>query len=195
MTRPGRFSFAFLLVAAVACSKAQPEPTKAVASATANASANAEAEKLAATKIASALATIGSHPSAGIPFGERFATEAASRPKGGVRAEKVHDAWTKAGIAFGHQKQHLGQPFEASYCIGGKVGEDIATSVCEYTDEKAAESGRQTSLKAFAAVPGREIVRNNATTLTVRIATPSDAAKATAEKMKKLFAELKPEQP
>jgi hypothetical protein len=195
MTCLGRSSFAFLLMAA--CSKAHPEPSKAVAnaSATASASTNAEAETIAAAKIASALATIGSHPSAGIPFGERFAMEAASRPKGGVRAEKVHDAWTKAGIAFGNPKQHLGQPFEANYCIGGKVGEDIATSVCEYTDEKAAESGRQTSLKAFAAVPGREILRNTATTLTVRIATPSDTAKATAEKMKKLFTGLKPEQP
>jgi hypothetical protein len=130
-------------------------------------------------------------PGAGLPFGERFLAEAQARPKSGITVEAVHAAWKKAGVVLTEEQQHLAAPFEAKYCVGGKIGTEIATSVCEYTDAKSAEGGKATSMKAFGVVKNREILVNGSTTLTVRINELTAVNQAVAKKMKDTFVALK----
>lgn len=99
---------------------------------------------------------------------ERFANEAAHRPKGTVRVEDVFDAFTKAGVTLREQRQHLASPFKAKYCVGAQAGHDLHMSICEYDDDKTAMEGRQMSEKAFATIARRDLYQNKATTLTIR---------------------------
>jgi hypothetical protein len=187
---PMRFRILTLVVVAgscamIRCSRAVPEQ-----------SSSTTAASPAATSVASAPPSPASMPTflpgSGLPLAERFAMEAQSRPKTGLTVERVHAAWRSAGITLTEEKQHLGAPFEAKYCVGSKVAMAVAASVCEYSDAAAAEHGKATSSSAFRAVSDREIIANGSTTLTVRINEVNDANRALAAKMKQTFTALKP---
>jgi len=107
-----------------------------------------------------------------------FRVEADSRPSGTVRAEDVFEAFRRAGLEIHEQRQHLGRPYGARYCVGAKSGRELALSVCEYVDVDAARSGAEASRKIPLA--RREIRLNRATSLTVRqiASTPQSAALA-----------------
>lgn len=107
-----------------------------------------------------------------------FRVEAESRPSGTLRAERVFDAFRRAGLEIHEQRQHLGRPYGARYCVGAKSSAKLALSVCEYVDMQAARAGVDTSRKIPLA--HREIRLNGATSLTVRQLqnTPASAALA-----------------
>lgn len=107
-----------------------------------------------------------------------FRVEAENRPSGALRAEDVLDAFRHAGLELHEQRQHLGRPYGARYCVGAKSGTALALSVCEYVDEAAARAGVEGSRKI--ALAHREIHLKRTTSLTVRQieTTPESAALA-----------------
>jgi hypothetical protein len=118
-----------------------------------------------------------------------FQTEAASRPTGTIRAEDAIAALRKDGMQIDEVKQHLGRPYGARYCLGGKSSALVAISVCEYIDPAAAKAGAAVSEKI--PLPNREIHINQATSLTVRDLEKTPAADALAKRMFDSFAKLK----
>ena len=117
-----------------------------------------------------------------------FQVEANSRPSGTLRAEDALDAFRHAGLELHDQRQHLGRPYNARYCVGAKSGPDIALSVCEYIDPDAARSGAEASRKI--ALAHREIRLNQATSLTVRQINKNAASDALAARLFQTFARL-----
>jgi hypothetical protein len=116
-------------------------------------------------------ATTSRHPTAPIAenprdIGALFRVESESRPAGTLRAEQAFEAFRRAGLEVHDQRQHLGRPYGARYCVGAKSGTSLALSVCEYVDVEAARSGAEASRKI--ALAHREIRLNRATSLTVR---------------------------
>jgi len=107
-----------------------------------------------------------------------FRVEADNRPSGTLRAEDAYDAFRRAGLELHEQRQHLGRPYGARYCVGAKSGSELALSVCEYIDDAAAVAGAESSRKLTLA--NREIRLNHATSLTIRqlVKTPESAALA-----------------
>ncbi len=95
-----------------------------------------------------------------------FRVEADNRPEGTLRVELAFDAFRRAGLEIHEQRQHLGRPYGARYCVGAKSGAALALSVCEYIDADAARTGADASRKL--ALKHREIRLNRATSLTVR---------------------------
>lgn len=95
-----------------------------------------------------------------------FKVEADNRPGGTPRAEDAFEAFRRAGLEVHEQRQHLGRPYGARYCVGAKSGVSLALSVCEYVDAEAARSGVEASRKISLA--HREIRLKRATSLTVR---------------------------
>ncbi len=123
---------------------------------------------------------------------ERFATEAKERPTGTVRVEDAITAFQAAGATLREQRQHLGSPFLAAYCVGAQTGEDIHFSLCEYNDVARAKEGKAMSEKSFGSVPNRTLYLNGATTLTLRVGAPSGADGVLAKKLVDAFAGLSP---
>jgi hypothetical protein len=161
------------LLGSVACSKS---------------SSSREAPALAA----SASAT-GQHPTAPMADNPRdinalFRVEADNRPTGTLRAEDVLDDFRRAGLELHEQRQHLGRPYGARYCVGAKSGRELALSVCEYVDATAAGAGAEASRKI--ALANREIRLNRATSLTVRQIHKSPASDALSARFFEAFAKL-----
>lgn len=122
---------------------------------------------------------------------ERFQVEAKGRPTGTVRVEDAYAAFQGAGAKLREQRQHLGAPFLAAYCVGAQTGDDVHLSVCEYKDAAKAQEGKAMSEKSFGAVPNRTLYINGATTLTLRVGGTSAADKDLAKKIVDAFAALK----
>lgn len=167
---------------AAACSKrerpseAQPTSSATVTSATA----------------VSALA-VAAPASEGMSIEQRFASESANRPTGPttLRAERVLQEFSSLGATMREERQHLGAPFGAKYCVGARTGEDIHLSVCEYDGDERATAGASGSRTAFAGVENRRVERNGATTLTVRLGKRTAADEALARKIVDAFATMK----
>ena len=118
--------------------------------------------------------------------------EAAHRPVGVPRVEDVFAAYKKAGVDVHDEKQHLGAPFLAQYCVGFEAGVDIHGSVCEHKDEATAIKGRDASDKGFMAVPNRKVYRNGGSTLILREGVVSPPNDALVKKMVATFQAQKP---
>lgn len=124
-------------------------------------------------------------------LGDKLQVEQRDRPVGTPKAEDVYAAFEKAGFALTEKQQHVASVFGAKFCLGAKTDNDMAFSVCEYADEAAAKAGRETSLKALAVVPNRDILVNKKTTLTVRQpAAKTPASEASAKKAAQVFSTL-----
>jgi hypothetical protein len=124
-------------------------------------------------------------------LGDKLQVEQRDRPTGTAKAEDVYAAFEKAGFALTEKQQHVASVFGAKFCLGAKTTNDMAFSVCEYADEAAAKAGRETSLKALAVVPNRDILVNKKTMLTVRQpATKTPASEAAEKKAAQVFSAL-----
>ena len=121
-------------------------------------------------------------------FGAMFENEAAHRPTGTIRAEDAMEAFRQDGVELETVRQHLGRPYGARYCVGAKSGKAVALSVCEYIDVAAAAAGAEVSRKLVLA--NREILINQATSLTVRELEKTGEADAVAKKLFERFAKL-----
>lgn len=157
---------AALPLALVACDKNDKPASGSGASASATATVSSAAASASAIPVDSTPAP--PNPSSMMSLGERFASEAKNRPTGTVTVEQVHGALKAKGLVLRSEKQHLGAPFYAGYCVGSELGDDVALSVCEFTSAAGAEKGKAASEKAFASVPNRKLHLNGATMLTVR---------------------------
>lgn len=163
----GKFgALALAAVALGACDKSDKPASGSGATASATATVSSAAASASAIPVDTASAP--PNPSSMMSLGERFASEAKNRPTGTVTVEQVHGAMKAKGLVFKFEKQHLGAPFYAAYCMGSELGDDVALSVCEYTSAPGAEKGKAASEKAFASVPNRKLYLNGATMLTVR---------------------------
>ena len=194
---PRRWCFEHLVISgcvflSVACSKTTPEPTPTATSASI-ASATTTPPVASASSAATADGGVPLSPDlsqTSIP--DRFAREAAHRPLGVPRVEDVFAAYKKAGVDVHDEKQHLGAPFLAQYCVGFEAGVDIHGSVCEHKDEATAIKGRDASDKGFMAVPNRKVYRNGGSTLILREGVVSPPNDALVKKMVATFQAQKP---
>lgn len=124
-------------------------------------------------------------------LGDKLEVEKHDRPTATPKAEDVYAAFEKSGFVLTEKQQHVASVFGAKFCLGAKSDPEMAYSVCEYADEAAAKAGRESSIKALAVVPNREISVNKKTTLTVRQpATKTSASEAAAKKAAQVFAKL-----
>jgi hypothetical protein len=123
----------------------------------------------------------------GRSLAERLADETAARPAASaVRAERVVAALSRAGLAAAPPQQVLAETVGASFCMASRTGSGLGISVCEFTDDAAAERGVAYSRRAFdRLVPHRRLEQNGSTVLTISrsAAAPEldgDAARAAA---------------
>jgi hypothetical protein len=114
-----------------------------------------------------------------LPLGERLVREAKARPSGTPRAEQVMAALERGGWRLERNLQVLASPVGASYCSSAITPRGVAVAVCEYAAEDAARRGLEYSHRAFdPIIPGRRLVLNRKTTLTVTGAADADATTA-----------------
>jgi hypothetical protein len=114
--------------------------------------------------------------------------EAAARPDGALRAEDALAAFARGGLAVEGTKQVVARTVMASYCVGGLTRAGTLVALCEYASPEAARAGREHSLSAFAsAAPGREILVNRQTTLTLA---PSPGHEDETKQLAAMFAKL-----
>ena len=165
-------------------SEAQKPPSSASAATTAS-PASSPTASVANTPTASASAD---------PFQsimDRLKNEQQSRPHVAPSADDVFAAFGKTGVKLKEQKQHLGSPIAAAYCVGAKSDDEaLAMSVCEYKDEAASIAGAETSSKTFAAVQNRNVWRNKATTLAIIQVKKNASSDADEKKLVAAFTKL-----
>lgn len=121
-------------------------------------------------------------------IGALFEIEAENRPAGTLRSERAFEAFAEAGLEIHEQRQHLGRPYGARYCVGAKSGASLALSVCEYVDTEAARAGAEASRKIPLA--RREIRLNGATSLTLRRIENTPESEALARRFFEVFGDL-----
>jgi hypothetical protein len=121
-------------------------------------------------------------------IGALFQVEASNRPAGALRVEDVLAAFRRSGIELSEERQHLGRPYGARYCVGAKSSPELALSVCEYVDAAAARDGTAISNKI--PLKDRDIRVQRATSLTVRLITKTPASQAVAVRLFDAFSKL-----
>jgi hypothetical protein len=97
-------------------------------------------------------------------------------------------AFRGAGVGLRAERQHLARPYGARYCVGAEFGPDVALSVCEYIDRKAAEAGVASSRKI--PLKDREIRLQRATSLTVKLLKKTPESQALEGQLFEAFAKL-----
>lgn len=191
MSLPGSIPLSTLLVLGFlvlpGCQKSGGTDGSGAPAASSSSSASVVTPATAPPSPASAAGSIPVPPEGMQSIPERFATEAKNRPTGTVRAEDVIAAFKDAGANIREQRQHLGAPFLAAYCVGGQTGTDVHFSICEYTDAARAKEGKAQSEQAFGAVPNRTIYVNGATTLTLRVGGTTEADRELGKKLPQAF--------
>ena len=132
-------------------------------------------------------------PGPALSLGERLAAEAKARPSGTVRIEDLALALRGHGVAIARTRQVLGSTLGARYCSVALTEKGLGLAACEFESPESAEMGRAQSIARFdKAIPGRRLVVNGKTLLTV-----APAASALAEESQAattLFATLSPPQ-
>lgn len=107
---------------------------------------------------------------------DRLAAEGSARPPTALHAEDVTAALRRAGISVGPLTQVLGRTIGARYCASTATATGLAVAVCEFGDDAEAARGLDYSRRQFdRLVPGRTLLRNRGTVLTL---TPGDAGVA-----------------
>lgn len=130
-------------------------------------------------------------PRTNVSLAESLRAEADNRPSQTPTPEQVFAALRAMNIDLRGPRQYLASTVGASFCMGGRVSDTLATAVCEYPDADAAERGRAMSLERFAAAaPHRQIVVNRKTTLTLSSATTPLQKDDTARRIVRSFQEL-----
>jgi len=123
---------------------------------------------------------------------ERLAAEAGARPTAaGPRVEDVATALRRAGLAVAPPSQVLARTIGARYCAATGTPVGLALAVCEFADDAEAERGLAYSQRAFdRLVPGRTLLRNRSTVLTLTGGASSPARAADATRASRVFAAL-----
>jgi hypothetical protein len=111
-----------------------------------------------------------------LPLPARLAREAQGRPPGTPRVEEVMAAL--GGLGLERVQQVLASPLGAAFCASAATARGTVVAVCEFASEGRAQGGMSYSHRAFdAIIPGRTLVLNRKTLLTVSGA-PADAQAA-----------------
>ena len=125
---------------------------------------------------------------------QRLAAEAAERPAAsaaGPRVEDVATALRRAGVAVTPPSQVLARTIGARYCAATSTPTGLALAVCEFADEAGAERGLAYSHRTFdRLVPGRTLLRNRSTVLTLSGGGTDGALAADTTRVSSLFAAL-----
>ncbi len=121
---------------------------------------------------------------------QRMDLEKTSRSAATPRIEDVLVALGSAGVSVAEAKQHVAAPIGARYCVGAKTAHDVALSLCEYSDEAAANTWRDANARTFHAIKTRDDYVNKATTLTVLKPTATPDSEADAQRVASAFARL-----
>jgi len=117
-------------------------------------------------------------PAARGTLAERLSAEAQGRPATSLSAERVTEALSRAGLALGPLTQVLGRTIGARYCASTATPAGLGVAVCEFADDAEAARGLDYSHRTFdRLVPGRTLLRNRGTVLTL---TPGDPGAANA---------------
>jgi hypothetical protein len=117
----------------------------------------------------------------GLSLGDRLAQEAASRPGGGLRVERVLAALSAEG-----ETQVLASPVLARFCLMGRTRDGLGVAACEYDSEADAERGREHSRRSFdRLVPNRTLSVHRGTLLTVTF--PGTASASAADRLVSAF--------
>jgi hypothetical protein len=97
----------------------------------------------------------------------RMAFEALNRPTGVLEVEDVLAALKGAGIEIASTQQVVASQVHASYCVVGATKGGSGVSICEFTDDAAANAGREYSIEKLAGVRNRLFSVRKGTLLTV----------------------------
>ena len=133
-----------------------------------------------------------SSSAAGGNLAQRLAAEAAARPAAaGPRVEDVATALRRAGLAVTTPSQVLARTIGARYCASTGTPVGLTVAVCEFADDAEAERGLAYSHRVFdRLVPGRTLLRNRSTVLTLGGGGASPALIADATRVSSVFAAL-----
>jgi len=125
---------------------------------------------------------------------QRLAAEVAARhgaAASGPRVEDVATALRRAGVAITSPSQVLARTIGAVYCASAGTPAGLALAVCEFADEAGAERGLAYSHRTFdRLVPGRTLLRNRSTVLTLSGGDAGAAPAAEATRVSSVFAAL-----
>jgi len=141
----------------------------------------------------------GSPPGGGLdgvnaPLFQLLGSERQSRPTGTPRTEVVFSALEQSGLTLTGQTQVLGRVIGASYCENAHTPAGVVFSVCEFKDSATAKEGRAYSLRTFGkALPGRRLLINEKTLLTIAAPAGLASAQRESEKGAVVFAGLSAE--
>jgi hypothetical protein len=114
-----------------------------------------------------------------LPLAARLDREAHRRPPGTPTAEEVLAALVRAGLPLERTQQVLASTVGAAYCSSAVTEKGVAVAVCEYPAEDAARRGLEYSHRAFdRLIPGRRLLLNRSTMLTVTGANDAEAKQA-----------------
>ena len=103
-----------------------------------------------------------------LTLGERLTREAAARPARAPDVEAVTAALGRSGLSLGPVMQVLARTVGARYCASTATAAGLGVAVCEYGDDAEAERGLVYSRRAFdRLIPGRTLLRNRATVITL----------------------------
>jgi hypothetical protein len=132
-------------------------------------------------------------PVQGATLGERLAREAATRPAGALRAERVANALAAGGLPVAPLKQVLARTVGARYCAATHTDAGLGVAVCEFASEADAARGLAYSRETFdRLVPGRRLARNGSTLLTLTRAAPGARLDAEAARAAAIFVAMQP---
>lgn len=182
LTLPLTLAFGAALVASCMRRDAAPPPPHPPAAAT---SARVMARSQAAPPNADP-----KNPTRGT-LADRLTAEVATRPPTGLRVEDVTAAFRSAGVPVGPLTQVLGRTIGARYCASTATPAGVAMAICEFADEAEAARGLDYSRRQFdRLVPGRTLLRNRGTVLTLTPGDPSSVPATDAGRAAAVFASL-----
>jgi hypothetical protein len=116
-----------------------------------------------------------------LPLAARLDREARARPTGTPRVEEVLAALERGGLTLQGAQQVLASTVGASYCQSAATPGGVAVAVCEYSAEDVARRGLEYSHRTFdRLIPGRRLLLNRKTLLTVTGAAETEARTAAA---------------
>lgn len=142
-------------------------------------------------------ATAALLPNMGIP--ERFEIEKKSRPANiKPNVESAVAALRKAGFNIVREKQHLGQPFGARYCVGAEAVTDADASstrmfflsLCEFVSPEVAELSTKYNASISKGIADRVVKANKQMTLTTRLEGKTPENQAASDKAFTTFSAL-----
>jgi hypothetical protein len=114
-----------------------------------------------------------------LPLAARLDREAHRRPAGTPTAEQVLAALVRGGLPLERHQQVLASTVGAAYCTSAVTEQGVAVAVCEYPAEDAARRGLAYSHQAFdRLIPGRRLLLNRKTLLTMTGAAEAEATQA-----------------